>query len=555
LETERETIADVARWNRVDSALRFILLDLKGLEIMRLRSTALLAAGTLALASTLLASNDARACGGCFHVASTTESTVVTAHRMAFAVSPTHTVLWDQVQYSGNPAEFAWVLPVKAGARVEVSTDAWFEALDAATSARVISPSIDCPGTGSGSSGCSLGCASQLALSAGGDSVKDIPQITVVHQGTVGPYESVTLHATVPGALPKWLTSHGFAIDAAIQPIVDAYTKEGFDFIALRLLPGKGVQQMQPVRIVSPGMSPTLPLRMVAAGTGANVDITLFVIGEGAWIPQNFPVAVVSPGALSWDFKTGSSNYATLRRAVLAGGDGRTWNEAFAIKSSLLSPLTSPIDESTITYQIGSLFPQTIAEAYIQQGLANGEGLDDSCIQAFTSVAGSLDQVVNPCVTSDGSGGGGGSGGAGAGGSGGAGGGALICGTVGAGKIDARTLACGKLDDVAAAMDGLHPHDVTITRLEGSLPRAALATDLVLQAAINQGDISNWFNVTDSTNTPTCPSAGPPVIGGDSGRKGPWNRNRWALFASVLAALLATLGRRATRPTVTARAH
>ena len=80
---------------------------------MRNHLSPLLAAGTLSLASALLASNDARACGGCFHVASTTESTVVTAHRMAFALSPTHTVLWDQVQYAGNPSEFASSTPTR----------------------------------------------------------------------------------------------------------------------------------------------------------------------------------------------------------------------------------------------------------------------------------------------------------------------------------------------------------------------------------------------------------------------------------------------------------
>ena len=65
---------------------------------------------------------------------------MVTGHRMAFAVSPTRTVLWDQIQYSGSPATFAWVLPVGAGAYIELSNDAWFETLDAATTAQVLSP-------------------------------------------------------------------------------------------------------------------------------------------------------------------------------------------------------------------------------------------------------------------------------------------------------------------------------------------------------------------------------------------------------------------------------
>src|SRR4051794_4637891 len=104
--------------------------------ILRLRLLA--PAGVLALASALLSPKDARACGGCFHEPSQTEteSTVVTGHRMAFAVSLDHTVLWDQIRYAGAPSSFAWVLPIKAGAYVELSNDAWFEALEAATAAR-----------------------------------------------------------------------------------------------------------------------------------------------------------------------------------------------------------------------------------------------------------------------------------------------------------------------------------------------------------------------------------------------------------------------------------
>ena len=533
---------------------------------MRLRAISCIAAGALALVPTLLASNDARACGGCFHVPSDVQSTVVTGHRMAFAVSPTHTVLWDQIQYAGNPASFAWVLPVKPGARVELSTDAWFEALDAATTAQILSPPIDCPSTGSG---CSLGCGA-MDLSAGGGEIPNVPQVTVVHRGTVGPYETVTLHTAVPGALPTWLTSHGYAIDPAVQPVVDAYAKEGFDFIALRLLPDQGVQQMKPVRIVSPGMSPTLPLRMVAAGTGANVDITLFVIGEGAWVPQNFPSGALDARLLTWDFKSSSSDYAVRRKELLAREDGRTWNEAFSFKGALLSPLVNSLDGSNITYQVGDQLPDTIAAAYVTQGLENGEAPNGSCIDAFKSFAQSLDQVVDLCGSDGGSGGGGstgtgtstatGSGAGGAGGNGtssssggGAGGGQPACSAPGPGQIDARVFACGQLDDVAVALQGLHPHDVTITRLESSLPRAALSTDLVLQASSSQQDVSNWFRLSASQNAPACPEAMMPVVGGGDSGKGPWNRNRWALFSSVLALILAPLGRRAARPSLIQR--
>src|SRR5260370_38900758 len=82
----------------------------------------------IAEAAVALDARDARACGGCFHPPPSpteVESTVVTDHRMAFSITLAQTVLWDQIRYGGKPSEFAWVLPVKPGSRVELSQDAW----------------------------------------------------------------------------------------------------------------------------------------------------------------------------------------------------------------------------------------------------------------------------------------------------------------------------------------------------------------------------------------------------------------------------------------------
>src|SRR5215831_20159766 len=94
-----------------------------------------------------LQANRAEACGGCFHetIVSSSADTVVTGHRMAFAISKNRTVLWDQIKFSGSPNEFGWVLPVKPGAYIEASTDAWFEALETVTKVTVASPQITCP--------------------------------------------------------------------------------------------------------------------------------------------------------------------------------------------------------------------------------------------------------------------------------------------------------------------------------------------------------------------------------------------------------------------------
>ena len=93
-------------------------------------SLSILFGASFALAFALTNVRDAEACGGCFHPEPTvintgteTTSSVITDHRMVFKISQNETILWDQVRYTGRPDEFAWVLPVREGAKVELSRD------------------------------------------------------------------------------------------------------------------------------------------------------------------------------------------------------------------------------------------------------------------------------------------------------------------------------------------------------------------------------------------------------------------------------------------------
>ncbi len=422
----------------------------------RRTSTGLFAACAALSASSLamLTTTDARACGGCFTQTSTpggSESTIVTAHRMALSVSTERTVLWDQIQYQGAPEEFAWVLPVKPGTTINLASDAFFEALDAATTAHASPPpGVVCTQTSPGMNGnvdgygyyggCSItGCGSgrslgEVGAGGGGGSTTitigvpvSIPTVEVVHQESIGPYEAVVLSSNKPGALYDWLLDHGFGIDPTMEPIVDAYEAESFDFVALRLIPGADVRQMRPVRVISPGAAPVLPLRMVAAGTGANVAMTLFLLGEGRWSPSNFPAAEIYQGQVEWDFDTSSSNYAPLRAGALAAGDGSSWLTTYSKPGALLGQVFNPVSMTNVTYQTSlGQSANSIAELYVLQALANGEITDTSCLQGIYNAANGYGKVVDPCGDQTQEGGAGGAGGSTAstatGGSGGAGG-------------------------------------------------------------------------------------------------------------------------------------
>jgi hypothetical protein len=289
--------------------------------------------------------------------------TVVTDHKMIFSISPRQTTLYDQVEYQGSPSSFAWVLPIHGSVTVGLSSDSVFAAVEQSTPTTIVAPYLPpcppppyCSCGGSAGFGGGSGGGGSASPSSGGSAggTSGPPPVTVIARQVVGPYETVQLQSAEPNALETWLTTNGYSVPADVQPIVAAYVGEGFDFLAMRLAPGQGVQAMRPVSVTSAGAGLSLPLRMVAAGTGATVGITLWIVSSGRYEPQNFPTFVVSSSDLVWDWSLGDSNYATVRARREASWNNAAWQ----IESSLdLSPvlIESPILNTPATYEYDAI--------------------------------------------------------------------------------------------------------------------------------------------------------------------------------------------------------
>ncbi|MGH7271398.1 MAG: DUF2330 domain-containing protein, partial [Polyangiaceae bacterium] len=276
------------------------------------------------MALSLATAGDAKACGGCFHPPGESGN-VITDHRMIFAISPQQTTLYDEIEYQGSPTSFAWVLPIHGPVTVGLSSDALFTAIDQVTQPSILPPQLPaCPQPANCGS-CRTGFGASNAAPPPQDSV------TVIGQMVVGPYDTVQLKSSDPNALTAWLTTNGYTIPQNVQPVIAEYVNEGFDFLALRLAPGQGVQAMRPVSVTTPGAGLSLPLRMVAVGTGATVGVKLWVVADGRYEPQNFQSFVISPSDLVWDWSMNDSNYSRLR----AQKEAALSNAAWQIESSL----------------------------------------------------------------------------------------------------------------------------------------------------------------------------------------------------------------------------
>lgn len=296
---------------------------------MRLRSLVLSAA---LAGGAMLYTPDARACGGCFPPPGE-QASVVTDHRMILSVGKTQSTLYDQIRYSGNPKEFAWILPISGEVEVGLSADSLFGGLDTLTSVVVQEPPRNCPPEPEA-------CRrerDEKSASAGGGFQDAGSGVSVIKTEVVGPYETVQLHPETENdvaALEGWLAEHGFNVPDDIKPVIAEYVKEHFDFLALRLQPGEGVGSMRPVRVTTQGANVALPLRMVAAGTGANVGITLWIVAEGRYQPTNFNSFIVADDDLTWDWASGTSDFKSVRQQKQAADAGKLWEIESSISTS-----------------------------------------------------------------------------------------------------------------------------------------------------------------------------------------------------------------------------
>jgi hypothetical protein len=391
----------------------------------------------------------ASACGGCFHPPTQNVSDI-TDERMLLSVSTTQTTLYDQIQYSGSPSSFAWVLPIHGTVTVGLSADVLFDSVAALTETQINPPPVSCPGPTncaplSVPGNASLGSADAGAAGGG--------MVTVLKQQNVGPYATVQLHSTDASALDNWLAQNGFVVPDDVVTVINQYVAEGFDFLAMKLLPNQGVQAMRPVRVTAPGASLSLPLRMASIGTGATVGITIWVVGDGRYEPQNFPWFRVDDSALVWDFGTSASNYTTLRVQYEAAAGNKAWEieSSLALNEQLVTNVVLSGGQY-YNYGFGGVGPTYVADPS-QDYLPIGD----------------------PDAGTDG-------------------------GDAGANESAEQVRA----DDIAALFAGMTGPTVRVTRMRSDIVHAAMTTDLVMQASADQSELTNVRNLTRFVNL-VCP--------------------------------------------------
>jgi hypothetical protein len=378
---------------------------------------------TLAALVVLLAPARANAMGAV--VGRDGETATVGSARVAVATAQGRTTLWAQVSVEGVGEGFAWIVPVPSGARIDLASDAWLDALDAATAPVILAP----PPSGESCDAGSL--AQRVPPSTSAQSTR--PTMTALFADAA--------------SLGSFLSSAGYPLPSGLASRLDPLLSAGqvvlvSTYASSRLPP-------RTLRVTYAG-APALPFTLTPIGP-SGAPVTAFAIASAGATAGASPL-VVDPSSILWE-ADGGSTYVSDRLGLLQQWGGERWLTETA--SPTLFFVGAPVDAGpSLPSVLGSYF--TLAAAY---GDTTGDASD--CATAARATNGEPGDYESECPQ---------------GALGVAPGPSPCAAAEGGGVPIAPPLCAGTADDAALAVAALPDTDVWITRIDGLLTAASASS-------------------------------------------------------------------------------
>jgi len=309
-----------------------------------LRGAALLA--TFTGAALLGAPSPAEACGGLFCDNAPMPMPVdQTGENILFVMDPAagKVEAHIQIQYTGEPEKFAWVIPVQAIPDFSAGSEVLFSNLLAGTApVYSLQTVFDCEsneGSGLGCGGLALssGDFAEGASSAGGGFDTDDGQQgpTIVKREIVGAFEIVVLQGGTSQELVDWLDDNGYAQDPEARPILEEYLAEGYYFAAAKLLHGAGVDELQPLVLSYDGTQPCVPLRLTRIAAADDMPIRIFTLADGRAVPTGYKHVELNQVLLDW--ANSASNYFDVVIQAIDEAGGLAFITEYASTSDVVT--------------------------------------------------------------------------------------------------------------------------------------------------------------------------------------------------------------------------
>ena len=314
---------------------------------------------TAAAAASILAAvaRPARACGGFFcnqPNGPNDQPVAQTAENVLFAMdrAPSGQFALEahiQIFYTGPADRFSWVVPVDNEPKLGVGSNAVFGALlhatqpsstlewrERAPASRPESRPPPAPAAGG-----------RLRLPAGAaaaDAAADRawPSPSGATSAPTTPRSSGPPTAPTPSRCIDWLNANKYFVSPEAARLIADYVREDKYFVAIRLLAGEGVSEIQPLVMRFLGPGPCVPLRLTAIAVDPRPAGQPLGAGRHRVVPDNYFEMEINPARIDW-FQ-GGNNYEELVKeaADQAGGNAFITEYAGPDRHAARADLSSP---------------------------------------------------------------------------------------------------------------------------------------------------------------------------------------------------------------------
>ena len=272
------------------------------------------------IALALSGAQSAQACGGLFCQNNPVDQN---AERIIFTQNGNGTITAIiQIQYTGFDEDFSWILPLPEAITADAlevpdtATNAFLE-IETATNPVFIAPPAP-------------PCAQVVfEFESVEESADAASEVEVFASGEVGPFGFDVIGSEDPSALINWLRDNNYRVDPPMEPLIDLYVEEKFVFLAMRLLPEQGVQDIQPIQVTYPSEKPMIPLRLTAVAANPNMAVLTWFFANAQAIPTNYAHMEIPDEAITF-FTGGGNNYRQLLSQTADQFNGQAFITEFA---------------------------------------------------------------------------------------------------------------------------------------------------------------------------------------------------------------------------------
>ena len=343
----------------------------------------------LASATLVTTHGDASACGGLFcggpppnpfaplPVAQNGENVVFSITKDPAGGAPTLQA-HIQILYTGDAADFSWIVPVDAAPTLTTGTDRLFTQLASVTQPRfqatsmlsgtcIAPPTVDAGA--SGTAGSFAGTGSAGTTGAGGAAGGGV---TVSFQGAVGPFDTAVIKSDDSTLLKKWLTDREFVVSDAAAGLIDVYVRENKYFVALKLRNGVGVRSIQPIVLTFRGTEACVPLRLTAIAANPDMPVLVWVLSDKRVAPRGFYEMKIDEARIDW-LRSGTNYFGPQGLVSLAANEagGNAFVTEYAGVSSIARTLVYTNGQINLTTLMNAMTPPLYVQALISMGLAS----------------------------------------------------------------------------------------------------------------------------------------------------------------------------------------